>query len=67
MIYDLIMSTKELAMETIRNLPEDASWQDIEDRIRFLAAVEKGREDVRQGKVVPHEQVRDLLRTWTTE
>jgi predicted transcriptional regulator len=61
------MSTKELAMETIRDLPEDASWQEIEERIRFLAAIEKSRGEVRRGAVVPHEEVRDLLRTWTTE
>ena len=54
-------------METIRDLPEDASWQDIEDRIRFLAALEKGREEMRRGDVVPHEEVRELLRAWTTE
>jgi len=61
------MSTKELVMERIRDLPDDVSWQEIEERIRFLAAVEKGREDVRKGKVVPHEEVRDLLQAWTTE
>ena len=61
------MSTKELAMETIRELPEDASWQEIEERIRFLAAVERGRAEVRRGEVVPHEEVRDLLQAWTTE
>ena len=60
------MSTKELAMDTIRDLPEDASWQEIEDRIRFLAAIEKGRDDVRRGDIVPHEEVRDLLQGWTT-
>ena len=54
-------------METIRDLPEDVSWQEIEERIRFLAAVEKGRDEVRRGEVVPHEDVRDLLRTWTAE
>jgi len=54
-------------MERIRDLPDDVSWQEIEERIRFLAAVEKGREDVRKGKVVPHEEVRDLLQAWTTE
>lgn len=61
------MSTKELAMETIQHLPDDASWQDIEERIRFLAALEKGREEVREGKVVPHEEVRELLNAWTTK
>ena len=61
------MSTKELAMETIKGLPEEASWQEIEDRIRFLAAIEKSREQVRRGEVVPHEEVRNLLIEWLTE
>lgn len=61
------MSTKELAMETIKGLPEDASWQEIEDRIQFISAIEKSREEVRRGDVVPHEEVRNLLNEWITE
>ena len=61
------MSMKELAMETIRELPEDASWQEIEERIRFLGAIEKAREEVRRGEVVPHEDVRNLLSGWISE
>ena len=60
------MSTKELALNTIQELPDDASFNEIEERIRVLAAIEKGREDVRAGNVVPHEEVRDLLKEWTT-
>ena len=51
------MSTKELAINTIRDLPESATWEDIEERIRFLAAIERGRKDIQEGKVVPHEEV----------
>ena len=47
------MSTKELAINTIRGLPDTATWEDIEDRIRFLAAIEKGKRDIQEGKVVP--------------
>ena len=60
------MSTKNLALAMIRDLPEDVSWQEVEERIRFLSAIEKSREEVRNGKVVPHEEVRDLLQAWTT-
>ena len=60
------MSTKELALNTIQELPDDASFNEIEERIRFLAAIEKGRGDVRAGNVVPHAEVRDLLKEWTT-
>jgi predicted transcriptional regulator len=58
------MSTKELAMETIRDLPEDASWQEIDERIHFLAAIKKAREEVRRGAVVLHDEVRNLLDEW---
>lgn len=60
------MSTKELAMETIRGLPEDASWEQIEERIHFLAAIETAREEVKTGKIVPHAEVSDLLHSWIT-
>ena len=36
------MSTKEIAMETIKGLPEDASWQEIEARIHLIAEVNLG-------------------------
>ena len=53
-------------METIRGLPEDASWLGIEERIHFLAALERVSEEVRRGEVVPHEDVRNLLNEWLT-
>ena len=53
------MSTKEKAIETLRDLPEDVSWPQIEERILFLAAIEKGREDVRNGKTIAHDEVKN--------
>jgi predicted transcriptional regulator len=52
------MSTKELAIETIRKLPETASWEEIEERIHFCAAIERSRADIRNGDVIPHEEVK---------
>ena len=54
-------------METIKNLPEHASWQEIEERIHFLAAIEKAREEIRRGEAVPREEVRDLLNEWLSK
>ena len=61
------MSTKELALETIRNLPDSVSWKEIEERIQFLAAVERGRQEVREGKVIPHQEVKENLKEWITK
>ncbi|MFT3990747.1 MAG: addiction module protein [Luteolibacter sp.] len=55
------MSTKELALETIKELPEDASWQQIEERIHFLAAIESAGDEVARGETVPHSEVRKKL------
>lgn len=36
------MTVKEIAIRTIEQLPEDATWDDIQERIRFVAGVRKG-------------------------
>jgi len=61
------MSTKELAIETIRKLPETASWEEIEERIHFCSAIERGRADIRNGQVVAHDEVKENLKEWITK
>ena len=58
------MTSKDLAIKTIQELPDSATWEDIEERVRFLAAIDKGLADVRAGRVVPHDQVKESLREW---
>lgn len=36
-------------METIKGLPEDATWREIEARIRLLAEVNMGCEELQRG------------------
>ena len=49
---------------SIQELPENATWEEVEERIRFLAAIEKGRDDIKSGKVIPHEEVKKNLEKW---
>jgi predicted transcriptional regulator len=58
------MTTKDIAIKTIQDLPDSATWEDIEERIRFLAAIDKGLADIKAGKVIPHEQVKESLKEW---
>ncbi len=55
------MTKKQIAIKTIEDLPDSATWADIEERIRFLAGIDKGLEDIKAGRVVPHEQVKEDL------
>ena len=33
------MTTKQIAIQAIQQLPDDASWEEIQERIRFIAGV----------------------------
>ena len=58
------MTTKEIAVKSIAELPDCATWEDIEERVRFLAAIDRGLEDIRQGRLIPHEEVKASLSEW---
>jgi len=58
------MSDKELALDSIRRLPEDAGLDMIAERLEFLAAIRKGSEEIDRGETVPHEEVKRQLATW---
>ena len=57
----IAMSDKQIAIETIQQLPESATLSEITKRLEFVAAVRKGLEQIRCGKTVPHEQVKTDL------
>jgi hypothetical protein len=60
------MTSKDLAIKTIQELPDSATWEEIEERVRFLAGIDKGLADIKAGKVVPHEEVKESLKRWLT-
>ena len=60
------MSTKELAIESIQKLPADATWEDVQERINFMAGVRKGLRELDEGKGVPHHRVREEFAAWLT-
>jgi len=60
------MTTKQIALKTIDQLPEDVSWEDIQERINFIAAVHKGLRELDEGKGIPHEKVKEEFAEWLT-
>jgi predicted transcriptional regulator len=51
-------SAKQLALEAVKQLPDDASLEDAMERLYVLAAIERGRADIAAGRIVSHEEVR---------
>lgn len=58
------MSTKEAAIHTIESLPDYATWDDVQERINFVAGVRKGIEELDEGKAIPHQKVKEEFEEW---
>ncbi len=60
------MTEKEIVLETIRALPDNSSIDEIVERIEFLAAVQKGLDQLDRGEGIPHEEIKKQLAAWLT-
>jgi predicted transcriptional regulator len=61
------MSDKQLVVELLNRLPEDAKLRDISREVEFLAAIREGEEQADRGEVVPHEQVKREFASWISK
>ena len=61
------MTTKEIAIHTIEELPEDATWDDVQERINFVVGVRKGFRELDEGKGIPHERVKEEFAQWLAD
>ena len=59
------MTTKETAIKSIEALSADTSWEDIQERTNFIAAVRKGLRELDEEKGVPHKTVKREFAEWT--
>jgi len=60
------MTTKEIAIHAIEGLPENARWEEIQERINFMAGVRKGLRELDEGKGIPHQCVKEEFAEWLT-
>ncbi len=63
----IVMSDKELALESIQGLPANARLETIAERLEFLAAIGKGLDQIERGETLPHEEVKRQLATWLSK
>ncbi len=57
-----MLETKETVKALLDRLPDDCSLDDVLYHLYVIQAVERGLEDVAQGRVIPHNEVADELR-----
>lgn len=60
------MTPKQKALQTLATLPEDSTYEEVQQEVRILAALEEAERDIEAGRVIPHEEVKRRLATWTS-
>jgi predicted transcriptional regulator len=61
------MSDKDVVIETLRQMPEAATLEQISEEIAILAAIRKGEAAADAGRVTPHEEVRQKIASWISK
>lgn len=51
-------SHKQLAIQALEQLPDDATLEDAMERLYLLESIERGQADMRAGRSVTHEEVK---------
>lgn len=60
------MTAKESVLQSIRELPDDASLEEILDTVLLRLKVVRGKHQIQQGHGIAHEEVRERLARWLT-
>ena len=61
------MSNSELVIDLVAKLPEDASMEDIMEKIAFVAGVKEAIAESENGEGVTIEEARQLIKAWASK
>jgi predicted transcriptional regulator len=61
------MTDKELIIDTLKKLPEEVSIEQILEEIEILVAIRRGEDAADAGRVIPHEDVKKMVASWTSK
>ncbi len=56
--------TKLQVLDTVKNLPDEFSLDELVERLIVLDAIEKGMQQVKEGKVVTSEEAHKRFEKW---
>lgn len=61
------MTDKQLVIDAVSRLPDATPIETIREEVEILAAIRRGEESADAGRVVPHEDVKKLVASWTSK
>ena len=55
---------RDKVMDTVKEFPKEFELEDLFERLVFVEKVEKGLIQLKKGKTVPHEKVKEIAQKW---
>ncbi len=65
--YEKLMSDREMVLDLVRRMPEDATLKDIVTELELFTGIDVALEQVSRGEWISEEEMRSELRKWVTE
>ncbi len=59
-----MQSVKKKVIDLIKDLPDDAEYNDIFEAIYFQQKIEIGLQELKDGKGISHQEARERFRKW---
>lgn len=60
--YSMMKRVK--VMNTIKDFPKEFELDDLIEKLVFMEKVEKGLVQLKKGKTIPHEKVKEIVKKW---
>ena len=61
------MSNKELVLEAVNELADDAPLDEFAERIQILDAIHQGERAIENGQFISHDELKARVATWTAK
>ncbi len=61
------MSNRELVIDLVSKLPEDAPWEDLIRELEYMRGIYEAMEQSKRGEGTPAEEIRLRIKEWVTK
>ncbi len=58
------MTTREKVIQAVEDLPDDATVEDVMERLLVLVKIERGLQQADAGQTIEHAQVKERMAKW---
>jgi hypothetical protein len=57
--------TKEVILKVVNDLPNEFEIDELLEKLIVIAKIEKGRQQHKDGKTIPHDEVVKIIQSWS--